>query len=500
MVLDSERPTLTTDIAIVGGGIIGRAVALELASHNIEIVLIDSSAPEHRPASLAAGAMLGAFGEVTTQEKVPGEDIDLAARVKASDLYESWLASLPGCTSASILRCGTLIIASGRSRQDQSNISAIKEALEYYSREYQSVDTDDLAYINPTSEWPIKEAIYIPSEGAVNTPELVTCLGTALQAHPHVTLLPESAELLLGRDDRVTGIATATSLVRAKWVVLAAGVHINKLISTYPLAASIVPPLLEGKGTSIILESADVLPNVVRTPNREFACGLHLVPRGRSTYLGATNRASSVIGASGGATASEVHYLLDSAIHELDTRLAKADVISVAAGSRPISPDRRPLVGITELQGLAIATATYRNGVLLAPYVSRILADEIIGNASDSMNSFSPVGRMRKIATSIQTAREILSTAAGDLFSMFIEPRGSLPYGHDQELRRLFELLISLINDSQDPVIQDICDCTIDKFPIEEIVPELLYRFLLIEPREHRPAEKHSPRAGPPIR
>jgi glycine oxidase len=486
MKLNSERFALTTDVVIVGGGIVGRAVALDLARHSFDVVLIDTTIPEHRSASQAAGAMLGAFGEVTAQDEFPRLDVDLAARVKAADVYEAWLESLSNHGPAPSLRPGTLIVASAANRQDRSNLKAIVAALASYSRRHESVDTDDLPYINPASERPITEAIFLPDESSVNIPELMASLKGELQIHSHVTILAEAALQLLGPEDRVTGVATTASVVHAKWVVLAAGVHTTALLSTHPSTGLVMPRLLEGKGTSIVLEAVDELPNVVRTPNREFSCGLHLVPRGRSTvYLGATNRAASVIGASGGATASEVHYLLDSAIHEMDTRLARADVISVTAGSRPISPDRRPLFGITDLPGLAVATATYRNGVLLAPYVGHVLTGEITNGLVSSDNCFTPVGRVEQIAmASIQTARKVLEGASSDLLSMFIEPRGSLPYGRDQEFIRLFELLVSLINDSQDPAIQDLCACTIDMFPIEEIVPELMYRFLSASPRK----------------
>jgi glycine oxidase len=488
MSLGSDQSILTADVAVVGGGIVGRAVALELARQGFKIALIDGAVPERMPASQAAGAMLGAFGEVTAQDQPPGADVELTARVRAADGYGAWLESLAHYGHAPVLQRGTVIFAGAASRQDRKNLVTIKAALEFHARRYESVDTDDVPYINPASDRPIGEAIYLPDENSVIIPELMASLGRELESHPQVTILREEARRLLGPADHIAGVATSSATISAKWTVLAAGVHTTGLVSTHQAATAFVPPLLEGKGTSIVLEIAEELPTVVRTPNREFACGLHLVPRGKSAvYLGATNRASSVLGATGKATAGEVHYLLDSAIHEMNTRLANADVISVTAGSRPISPDRRPLFGVTALPGLAVATGTYRNGVLLAPYAAGVVAGEIASGFRNPENHFTPVGRIEQIAAAaIKDARQVLQVASGDLLSMFIEPGGSLPYGREHDFIKLFQLLISLINNSQDPMIQELCNSTVDKFPIDEIVPELLIVLLSRPLREHR--------------
>jgi glycine oxidase len=72
--------------------------------------------------------------------------------------------------------------------------------------------------------------------------------------------------------------------------------------------------------------------------------------------------------------AGAVHELLDDAravvpgIDELELREA-------SAGLRPATPDNTPRIGWTELDGVAVATGHYRNGILLAPLTATAVAD-----------------------------------------------------------------------------------------------------------------------------
>ena len=64
------------------------------------------------------------------------------------------------------------------------------------------------------------------------------------------------------------------------------------------------------------------------------------------------------------------------------------------AGLRPAAPDRFPIVGWAPgLPGLFVATAHYRNGVLLGPLTGRRVADYLLHNAS--LFEFTPFGPER---------------------------------------------------------------------------------------------------------
>ena len=62
-------------------------------------------------------------------------------------------------------------------------------------------------------------------------------------------------------------------------------------------------------------------------------------------------------------------------------------------GFRPCTPDEKPILGISSINGLWLATGHYRNGVLLAAITAEILSksicDESINNEQiEILNSF----------------------------------------------------------------------------------------------------------------
>jgi glycine oxidase len=69
-------------------------------------------------------------------------------------------------------------------------------------------------------------------------------------------------------------------------------------------------------------------------------------------------------------------------------------VDGVWAGLRPAAPDRHPIVGWAPgLERLMIATAHYRNGVLLGPLTGRRVAEQIVEGTAPA--EFAPFGPER---------------------------------------------------------------------------------------------------------
>ena len=80
-------------------------------------------------------------------------------------------------------------------------------------------------------------------------------------------------------------------------------------------------------------------------------------------------------------TAAAVQHLLQAAQAVLPA-IKDALLRDVRVGLRPVSPDELPLVGPScELPNVIYATGHYRNGVLLAPFTAKIVADFLLENA-----------------------------------------------------------------------------------------------------------------------
>ncbi|MDQ3041883.1 MAG: FAD-dependent oxidoreductase, partial [Acidobacteriota bacterium] len=90
-------------------------------------------------------------------------------------------------------------------------------------------------------------------------------------------------------------------------------------------------------------------------------------------------------------TASGVDFLRDNAV-EIAPSLINLAPEESWAGLRPFAADSLPVLGaFPEIENLFVATAHYRNGILLAPKTAEILADRIVGNVeSKYLKIYSP--------------------------------------------------------------------------------------------------------------
>jgi glycine oxidase len=67
--------------------------------------------------------------------------------------------------------------------------------------------------------------------------------------------------------------------------------------------------------------------------------------------------------------AGAVHQLLSDA-RAVVPGIDELELLEVGAGLRPATPDNTPVIGWTDLPGVAVATGHYRNGILLAPFTA----------------------------------------------------------------------------------------------------------------------------------
>ncbi|MBM7815131.1 NAD(P)/FAD-dependent oxidoreductase [Saccharothrix algeriensis] len=383
------------DVVVVGNGALGLSLGLVLARRGQTVAVLGQP---HRPmaGSTAAGAMLGSFAEVTTS-LVASEAgrAKLELGIRATSLWPEWLAGLGDDAAERIVTAdGTTVIlnAIGMAEIDDTNYRAIRTELDRYSGAYEDVDPLDLEWVDaePISR-PLR-AFHIPGEHAVSTPALLERLQSAFLAEGG-TVIAQQATRVDHEGDRVTGVTLENGdRLTAGQVTLAAGAQSQALIDGLPVAGRI-PPLVSGYGVSVLMKTVDgTAPrSVIRTPNRSFACGLHVVPRGEGeVYLGATNVVS--IRPRDVADMRDLVFLLQCAHRQVRRKLWDSQVEKVQVGNRPIALDGFPLIGSGGMAGLWLLTGTYRDGVHLSPLLAQEMADRILGEpGSVDLDRFTPL-------------------------------------------------------------------------------------------------------------
>ncbi|AXG79240.1 NAD(P)/FAD-dependent oxidoreductase [Streptomyces paludis] len=468
------------DVLVVGAGIIGATTALALADHGRTVLCVGEPAAVLGTASSAAGAMLGVLGEVTADQDTVTDSLDEAELHLRHDSSAAWpalterIAELTGAQPQ--IHRGTAVIATTAKASDRTNLAAIRSAAERLDLPCHSIAPADVPYLAPAPGHETTDALWLPHEGHVDTSTLLPAVHRALAAHPRIHLLTSRVREISHNGRHTTGAQLSDGTrVRSEHIVLAAGVATQELLDGLGPITGVVPRLLPGKGTSLVFrEPGHPLENIViRTPNRDFACGTHLIGRADGhLYLGATNRIADTPGATDLPTGGELLGLLDGAVHEINTALRTSAVTESRHGMRPLATDGRPLIGATALPGLYLATGTYRNGILLAPAIAELLTQAITAPNKTADTPFVPTAPWRNTAPDIPA---VLRAGVPHIVSFLLEPRGHLPYNRQRELEAALFSLFRLAFTTGDSALRERCTTLLASAHVAEVVPQVYY-------------------------
>jgi glycine oxidase len=363
-----HSPTASVDVAVVGGGAIGLAVAWRCAQRGATVALHDAG-PLGGGASRVAAGMLAPVSEA---EYGPAGRYLLDLGLASVARWPAFAAELAdaSATESRLRATGTMIVA--RDRDAAESLEREQTFRESLGLAVERLRPSEARRREPGLAPTVRMALEARDDHSVDPVWLLDALATAagsagvdLQPHSHVALE------LDGAGERVIGLRTAGGEhVGAATVVVAGGAW-SAQIDGIPGRAHV--PVRPVKGQIIALRDP-AGPDLARRSIR-FEGG-YLVPRGDGRYaLGATveERGFDI-----GATAGGVYELLRDAAEVLPGVL-ELELDEVQVGLRPGTPDNVPLIGSGALDGLVWATGHYRNGILLTPITAELVADLVAG-------------------------------------------------------------------------------------------------------------------------
>ncbi len=340
------------DVIIVGGGIMGLAIAIELHQQGVQVSIL--SKDYATAAAHAAAGMLAPAAE----QLPPGPMSDLCQR--SLKLYPTWVSKLEDLTGrdSGYWPCGIL------SPQLSTNITFPISARAIHS--YQ-----------PDLSQHVTGGYFYPEDAQVDNRALVQALRAAaqdigIQIHEGV-----SVEGFIQQQGKVVSLRTSVGKKQAAHYVLATGAWSGELL---PI------PVTPTKGQMI----------GVRVPSRYgqtqplqrvlYGEKVYVVPRkdGR-IVLGAT---VENVGFTPHNTPAGITHLLNAAI-ELYPKIADFPIEECWWGFRPDTPDELPILGASPCDNLTLATGHFRNGILLAPITAKLIAKHLKGSTDPLLNAFS---------------------------------------------------------------------------------------------------------------
>jgi glycine oxidase len=365
------------DVLIVGGGIIGSAIALRLARSGASVTVVDRGQPCSEASGAAAG-MIAPQGEMIEPESF--SEFCTASR----DLYPQLVAEVEELTGESVLyrSDGTLLAAI--EKEECEELEHVYRTQTQRGLPLERLTNDNLLKRLPGLSPGIEFALFVPGDHWVDNERLTRALikagelsGVAYHWNCTVTGFNVQGDQIKSTRalPQVGGAETTLSAGR---VVLAAGCWSGQLADTFGFSLPIVPC----HGEMIEFEVPSALPYVVRA-------GIHyVVPRGPQTAVaGTTAKWGSFEKA---VTAGGLQSIIQGVTRILpvakDFRFRKA-----WAGLRPDTKDHLPILGFGTLRNLIFATGHFRNGILLAPITAKVIAELILsGTPSYPLDLYNP--------------------------------------------------------------------------------------------------------------
>jgi len=362
------------DVLIVGGGVIGLAVARGLLGAGASVTVVERDRPGGA-ASWAAGGMLAPLGEA------PEPGPFMRAGLESLALWPSFAEAVEEQAGVPVhfRNTGKLVVA-----LEADGSAGLGDRAAWIGRagfEAELLDGDDARRLEPGLTDAVRAALHLPTDSHVDNRALGPALATSVERAGGRLLTGMAVRAVRTRGDRATGLMLENGTeLSAGTVVIAAGAWSGTL-GGLPRTIPVRPV----RGQMIRLRLAEGGPSrLVAGP------GAYLIPTaaGDELVVGATEEEAGF----DASTDPEALDGLEAAAARMFRAVRGAERTESWAGLRPGSGDDLPLLGPDpEVDGLFWATGHYRNGILLTPFTAKVLVHAIRSGAlANEWSDFSP--------------------------------------------------------------------------------------------------------------
>jgi glycine oxidase len=366
---------MQNDVLIIGGGVIGLSIARELHKSGVKKITLLEKSSVGQESSWAAAGMLGPQAE--TDEA--GTFFEMCS--ESRDLYPAFAGELLDETGVDIEldRTGTLCLAF--SEKDSEELHARYEWQKKAGLDVEHLSADDVRRAEPFISPDVREALFFPTDWQVENRKLLIALRRYAELNDIEIREGVQVERLIVESNEVVGAEAGRERFLADRTLLATGAW----SSFIQLGDAAMPVKVEPVRGQIIAFQPEqkLLRHVIYSSNG------YLVPRTDGRILAGST--SENVGFDKSTTDIAGGQLWEMAC-EIAPGLASSQITDHWAGLRPFAADGLPVLGeIAGVDGLLIATAHYRNGILLAPLTAKLVASKLIGNVdSRYLGEFGP--------------------------------------------------------------------------------------------------------------
>ncbi len=377
------------DVVVVGGGVIGCAVAFEVARRKVRVLLIDKSLPGRATSASAGG--LWPIGEAvglgcgviyhaaqvdTSDSPLPEDstgpqplpavyrDFLFQSNAEFPRLHEE-LKDLSGVDIEYDPGAGAGLLFAIFNEREQAFVDHVAQSLSSDMR-LERLSPEEVAKLEPQLTREVVGGALLAGEHQVNPMALAEAykraavrLGATYRHDTRVTTLRADG-------DRIVGVEVDDEVIPCQTVVNAAGAWAGKLAATIGLDLPVFPV----RGQVVLTET---LPHTLSACLSTSACYMAQKKHGEVLIGSTTEQAGFDVSVSEEAISS----LCSGAVRAVPM-LRNVRVKRVWAGLRPGTPDELPLLGpVDGLDGYLNATGGFRTGIVASPLTGQIIAQRL---------------------------------------------------------------------------------------------------------------------------
>jgi hydrogen cyanide synthase HcnC len=382
-----NRPT--ADVIVVGAGVIGCAVAYELARQSVSVLLIDQALPGRATSASAGGlwpvgeavglgcgviyhaAQLAADPHATCEIGL----LPIAFRdflVQSNSRFPSLAGELRETTGIDIEYVpGAGLLFLMYQESERAFVRRVQQSLGASAR-VELLTPEEARRLEPNLTGDTLGAAFLPGEHQVNPMLLAEAYKRAAIRHGARFRHETRVSRLVRAGERVTGVEIGDATLSAGVVVNAAGAWAGELAATAGLRVPVEPI----RGQIVLTQS---LPPTLRGCLSSSGCYLAQKAHGEVLIGSTTERAGFDVSV----TAEAITNLCRAAVRAVPL-LERAGIKRVWAGLRPGTPDELPILGpMAGIEGYVNATGGFRTGIVAAPLTARLVAQAVTGAASE---------------------------------------------------------------------------------------------------------------------
>ena len=350
----------TFDVAIVGGGIVGAACALEFACAGMKVVVIERDV-------IGSGATAAGMGHIVVMDD---SEAQFALTRYSQQLWHELIPQLP--PEVEYQKTGTIWVAA-----DEEELREVERKHEFYRARgvaTEILNPKMLAEAEPKLRSGLAGGLLVPGDAVLYPPTAAAFL-----------LRRAGCDVLLGKT--VTRIEKASVKLQDGSEIIA-GTLVNA-------AGSMAPQLSSGlaiaprKGHLVITER---YPGFLKHQLIELgylksahsvasdSVAFNVQPRRTDQLLIGSSRQ---YGAGDASVDREIVKAMLLRAMEYMPELKRVKAIRTWTGFRAAAPDKLPLIGPSEMPGVYLATGHEGLGITTSLATGKLLADQVLGRKSE---------------------------------------------------------------------------------------------------------------------